>query len=180
MVYTKHWALEGLMLGQRLRCWPIIKPALVQLWCCWDTQHSGGGGGVTLQVVVVQYCLQGLYAYDIVEKARWADLSTSHHIKPEPIGEGMMWWMSAEISPSRRTSDAVCIFVVQMSIWNGEIKLISEAKRRNCEIGLPHHTSHSESQQHECDKLYYSVGGSLSKWWWVSIVSMAGQSRRCW
>ena len=44
-------------------------------------------------------------------KARWAHLSTSHHIKPEPLGELRLDIVtSAEISPSRRTSDAVCIF----------------------------------------------------------------------
>ena len=31
-------------------------------------------------------------AYGIVRKARWwAHLSTSHHIKPEPLGEGLMY-----------------------------------------------------------------------------------------
>ena len=33
----------------------------------------------------------GPYAYGIVGKARWAHLSTCHHIKPEPLGEGLMW-----------------------------------------------------------------------------------------
>ena len=37
--------------------------------------------------------LQRDYAYYIVGKARWTHLSTSHpHIKPEPLGEGLMWW----------------------------------------------------------------------------------------
>ena len=28
-----------------------------------------------------------LYSYGIVGKATWAHLSTSHHIKPEPLGD---------------------------------------------------------------------------------------------
>ena len=32
-----------------------------------------------------------LFAYSIISKARWTHLSTSHHIKPEPLGEGLMW-----------------------------------------------------------------------------------------
>ena len=35
--------------------------------------------------------LDTVYAYDIDGKARWAHPSTSHHIKPEPLGEGLMW-----------------------------------------------------------------------------------------
>ena len=33
----------------------------------------------------------GIYAYGIVGKTRWADLSTSHHVKLEPLGEGLLW-----------------------------------------------------------------------------------------
>ena len=33
-----------------------------------------------------------LYAYGVVGKARWAHLSTSHYIKHEPLGEGLVWW----------------------------------------------------------------------------------------
>ena len=52
-----------------------------------------------------------IYAYDIVGNARWADLNTSHHhIKYEPLGEGLMLRsVCAKISPSRRTNDAACI-----------------------------------------------------------------------
>ena len=32
-----------------------------------------------------------IYAYGIVERARWAHLSASHHIKPEPLNECLMW-----------------------------------------------------------------------------------------
>ena len=31
-----------------------------------------------------------IYAYDITGKARRADLSTSHYIKPELLGEGLL------------------------------------------------------------------------------------------
>ena len=31
--------------------------------------------------------------YCIVSTARWADLSTHHHIKPSPKGSGLMWWL---------------------------------------------------------------------------------------
>ena len=81
----------------------------------------------------------GIYAYSIVVKARWAHLSTSHHIKPEPLG-----W-DEPISPY-----PTMYFHVRLSIWNGKIKLSSEAYRRECEMGWSHHTSRSESQQHEC------------------------------
>ena len=37
--------------------------------------------------------------------ARWADLSTRHHIKPSPKG-------FAEMSPSRLPNDAVCIYYI--------------------------------------------------------------------
>ena len=30
-------------------------------------------------------------AHRIVDIERWADLSTSHHIKPSPKGSGLMW-----------------------------------------------------------------------------------------
>ena len=32
-----------------------------------------------------------IYAYGNVGKTRWVYLSTSHHIEPEPLGEGLMW-----------------------------------------------------------------------------------------
>ena len=38
--------------------------------------------------MLAEWCID---AYCIVGKARWGDLSTSHHIKPEPLGEGLMW-----------------------------------------------------------------------------------------
>ena len=40
--------------------------------------------------------------------ARWADLSTRHHIKPSPTRLGLDVVTSAEISPSRLPNDAVC------------------------------------------------------------------------
>ena len=47
---------------------------------------QGRGSETQLQVG------ERLYAYGIVGKARWAHLSTSHHhIKPEPLGEPLMW-----------------------------------------------------------------------------------------
>ena len=94
-----------------------------------------------------------LYAYDIVGKARWAHLSTCHHIKPEPLGKGLMWWqLSAKISPSCRTKDAVSIYSYE---YLSEITLCSEAYRRRCEMGWSHYTCRSESQKHECEKLIY-------------------------
>ena len=48
-------------------------------------QVAGRGSETQLQVG------ERLYAYGIVGKARSAHLSTSHHIKPEPLGERLMW-----------------------------------------------------------------------------------------
>ena len=39
----------------------------------------------------------GSYAYGIVGKARWAHLSTSHHIKTEPLGEVFMRWRAVSM-----------------------------------------------------------------------------------
>ena len=41
-------------------------------------------------------------------------------------------------------------FLVRISIWNSKIKLISEAYRRECEMGWSHHTCRSENQLQEC------------------------------
>ena len=59
------------------------------------------------------------------------------------------------ISPSQQCS---IYFLVQISIWNGKFKLISEACRREFEMGWSHLTSRSESQQHECEKVLSSIG----------------------
>ena len=50
------------------------------------------------------------YAYGIIEKSRWADLSTSPHIKPEPLGEGLMLWQVLGSAHLAIPNDAVCIF----------------------------------------------------------------------
>ena len=47
-----------------------------------------------------------LYANGIVVKASWAHLSISHHFKPEPLGEDLVWWRAHLAVPN----DAVCIF----------------------------------------------------------------------
>ena len=67
-------------------------------------------------------------------KARWAPLSTSDSIKPEPLGEGLM------VMSSRHTNDAVRIFTYEY---------LSE---KTHEMGWSH-TSRSESQQHECENI---------------------------
>ena len=54
-------------------------------------------------------------AYGIVGKARWAYLSARHHIKPEPFRRWLYVVTSAEMSPSRRTNVAVCIFSYESS-----------------------------------------------------------------
>ena len=50
------------------------------------------------------------YIYGIVGKARCAHLSTSHHIKPEPLGEGLMWWLVLRWAHLAVPNDVVCIF----------------------------------------------------------------------
>ena len=82
---------------------------------------------------------------------------------------------SDEISPSRRTNDAVCI------IWNGKIKLSREAYRRECDMGWSHHTSRSESQQLECEKspsqtLSYTLRCSSARHnfeWKIELLNLA-------
>ena len=61
-------------------------------------------------VRVRPYCAR-LYAYGIVGKARWAHLSTSHHIKPKPLGDVLIWW--------RVLRSAHLAHLVRISIWNG-------------------------------------------------------------
>ena len=45
----------------------------------------------------------------------------------------------AEIRLYRRTNRCCMYFLVWISIWNGKIKLSSEAYRRECELGWSHH-----------------------------------------
>ena len=47
------------------------------------------------------------YAYGIVRKARWDHLGTSHHIKPEPLGEGLMWLRVLRLAHLAVLNDAV-------------------------------------------------------------------------
>ena len=72
--------------------------------------------------------------------------------------QGLDVMTSAEISTSRRTQRCCMYFPIKISIWNVKIKLISLSHRRECDMGWSHHTSLSESQQHECEKTYYM-------WW---------------
>ena len=69
-------------------------------------------------------------------------------------------------------------FLVQISIWNGKIKLCSEAKMRECEMGWSHHTSRSESQQHECEKVasWIFCLGVVNIW--MSWLTVCGRSRQ--
>ena len=59
---------------------------------------------------------------------------------------------ACEISLSRRTQWCHMFLLVRISISNGKIKLTNEAYGRECDMGWSHHTSRSESQQHECEK----------------------------
>ena len=98
-----------------------------------------------------------LYAYDIVGKARWAHLITSHHIKPEPLG----WWRvlrSAHLAYQRCSMH----FLVRISFWNGKIKLSSKAKMRECQMGWSHHTFRSETNSMTARNTT-SLG--TTRWW---------------
>ena len=82
-------------------------------------------------------------------------MGSSQHKSPyqaRAFRRGLHLVKSAEISPSRRTQRCSMHSLVRRSISNGKIKLCSEAYRRKCEMGWSHHTSRSESQQHECEK----------------------------
>ena len=57
-----------------------------------------------IMTVTLPLDLAYMHVYGIVGKARWADLSTSHHIKPEPLSDGLM------SCTQRVPNDAVCIF----------------------------------------------------------------------
>ena len=61
-----------------------------------------------------------IYAYGIVGKARWAHLSTCHHNKPEPLGEGLIWWRVLISAQLVVPNDAVCIF------WNRKRQKLTE------------------------------------------------------
>ena len=51
-----------------------------------------------------------IHAYGMVGKARGLYLSTSHHIKPETLGECLMWWRVLRSAHLAVPNDAVCIF----------------------------------------------------------------------
>ena len=115
----------------------------------------------------VRLTSSGIYVYCKVGKARWAHLSTCHHTKP--LEEALMWWRVLRSAHLAVPNDAVCIFSYKYLLWNGKIKLssavkinqTSEAYRRECNKGWSHHTSCSESQQHECKKDWYLNLGLL-------------------
>ena len=71
-----------------------------------------------------------LYAYGIVGKAGWAHRSTSHHIKPEPLGEGLMWWLV--LRWAHPALPMMRLVFSRKNIWSDKIKLNSEAYRREC------------------------------------------------
>ena len=73
---------------------PVLTLILIGMRC----QHIGFGStprysvranhcaAAQCKMTNTEVCCR-IYAYGIVRKARWADLSTSHHMKPEPLGE---------------------------------------------------------------------------------------------
>ena len=64
-------------------------------------------------VNMILYYVNIKWKYYIIRhrwKARWAYLSTSHHIKPGPLGEGLMWWLVLRSAHLVVPNDAVCIF----------------------------------------------------------------------
>ena len=75
---------------------------------------------------------------------------------PHQIGAfrwGLDVMTSGEISPPRHTQRCVMYFLVRLSIWNGKIKLSSEASRRECVMGCYPYTSRSESQHHKWENI---------------------------
>ena len=61
--------------------------------------------------VQLDYAVSDIYTYKKLHTAwlgtaRWTDLSTRHYIKPSPKGVVTC----ADMSPSRLTNDAVCIY----------------------------------------------------------------------
>ena len=85
--------------------------------------------------------VRGLYAYGIVGKARWAHLSTSHNINPEPLG-------SAHLAVP---NDAVYIFSYEYPSETANLNCAVQRKGESARWA-DLNTSRGESQQHECEK----------------------------
>ena len=79
-----------------------------------------------------------LYAYNVVGRARWAHLRTSHHIKPEPLGEDLMWCQVLRSAHLAVHNNAVCIFSYEY-LFKAGISSFQQWSILECDMGWSHH-----------------------------------------
>ena len=90
----RHNQKTFLRLESTSQCYPMLgrRWAIVYNAGPTFTQHIHPALGECLVFVgYMRVCGDEIiYTYGIVGKAIWAHLSTSHHIKPEPLDEGLL------------------------------------------------------------------------------------------
>ena len=91
---------------------------------------------------------------------RWeSEMGWSQHKSPSPKDSCLMWWLVLRSAHLAVPSDVGCIFSYEYLSETAKSNLAVKRRlyKKDGEMGRSHHTSRSESQQHEFEKGRYRV-----------------------